>query len=218
MKITDIYSSFISHLQTVTYPVGTKLEKHRVLPQHDGGRYTDGNVVLCSFENHRLAHYYRYLAYRQPGDLIAWKLMSGQTEEGRREMARYAGTIGGGANAKLRKEKAEFFFSPEWQALHGYKSAGTRNVNSGWLAQLNADITANRPEQRKAAGRKGGGKRIANQRANKTNLFDPKHMMQKKGNLSRWGVLINGVRIAYDDLSSDFIDYYLAYGDPKDFR
>ena len=45
-------------------------------------------------------------------------------------------------------------------------------------------------------------------------MFDKNTRIQRKGNLVRWGIIINNVRIPYKKLSSDFIDYYLEYGNP----
>ena len=60
-------------------------------------------MVLCSFEDHRLAHFYRYLAYEEKGDLIAKRrqLRSGQDEEARYTLASYAGKIGGQSSRAL---------------------------------------------------------------------------------------------------------------------
>ena len=182
------------------------------MPQHDGGTYDIENVVLCSFEDHRLAHFYRYLAYEQQGDLIAWQLMSGQDEEARRTLASYAGKIGGKASSERNKKKLELFYDPEWQKLHGYKGAGKRNVESGHLAKLNDEISQVRPEQRSKAGKRGAKARIAKQQNEKTALFDPTQIVQKKGNLVRWGIEIDGIRVPFEKLSSDFVDYHLMYG------
>ena len=46
--------------------------------------------------------------------------------------------------------------------------------------------------------------------------IDESHYIQKHGNLKRWGVKIKGVCIPYNRLSSDFINYYLAFGNPDD--
>jgi hypothetical protein len=45
-------------------------------------------------------------------------------------------------------------------------------------------------------------------------MFDKKIHIQRKGNLVRWGIVINNVRIPYEKLSSDFINYYIEYGNP----
>ncbi len=105
----DIYLAFIAYLKTKKYLDSTPvaLQKHRILPQHAGGTYKmDGNIVLCSFVDHRLAHYYRFLAYRQKGDLIAFQFMKRMTEEARIEMAKFAGKKSSDQN----KAKGLFFF------------------------------------------------------------------------------------------------------------
>ena len=191
-KQVNIYNQFIEYLRLKQYTKETKLEKHRILPQHAGGTYEVNNVVLCSFEDHCLAHFYRYLAYQETGDLIAWQLMSGQTEEARRNLASYAGKIGGQASSKKNKAELQFFYSKEWQKLHGYKGAGQRNVQSEHIVKLNDEISRNRPEQRSDAGKLGAKARIAKQQIEKTALFDPTHIIQKKANFVRWGIEIDG--------------------------
>jgi hypothetical protein len=216
--INNIYTQFIEYLWMKEYPKEKKLEKHRILPQHDGGTYDIDNVVLCSFEDHRLAHFYRYLAYQQQGDLIAWQLMNGQDEEARRTLASYAGKIGGKASSKINKKKLKLFYDPEWQKLHGYKGAGQRNVESGHLAKLNDEISQVRPEQRSEAGKRGAKARIAKQQKEKTALYDPTQIVQKKGNLVRWGIEIDSIRVPFEKLSSDFVDYHLMYGTKKSYN
>lgn len=44
--------------------------------------------------------------------------------------------------------------------MHGYKNAGKRNVESGWLARLNKNISYTSPNQRRQAGIIGGKARI----------------------------------------------------------
>lgn len=137
----NIYTQFIEHLRIKQYTKETKLEKHTlyIQYQHAGGTYEVNNVVLCSFEDHRLAHTFNCmcLAYEEKGDLIAWQLMSGQDEEARYTLTSYAGKIGGKASSE--KNKADTYncmnYSEEWQQLHEYKGAGQRNVQSGHLAK-----------------------------------------------------------------------------------
>jgi len=54
-----IYDQYISYLQVKQHDPQKKLEKHRIIPGHDNGTYISSNVVLCSFEEHTLAHFYR---------------------------------------------------------------------------------------------------------------------------------------------------------------
>ena len=56
--------------------------------------------------------------------------------------------------------------------------------------------------------RSGAQKRLENQRKQKINAFDPTSSFQRMGNLVRWGVKINGVRVPYAELSEDFLAYY----------
>ncbi len=209
----DIYLSFIAYLKTKKYLDNTPLEKHRILPQHAGGTYKmDGNIVRCSFVDHRLAHYYRFLAYRQKGDLIAFQFMKGMTKEARIEMASFAGKVGGKKYSDQNKAKSLFFFNSLWQKKHGYKNAGKRNVKSGWLARLNKNISLTSPNQRREAGIIGGKARIIKQQKLKTGFYTEKRIVQKKGNLVRWGIQIDDITIPFKKLSSTFVDYHLFYG------
>lgn len=54
-------------------------ERHHITPRHAGGKDKDGIVVL-SRRDHTLAHYIRYRWLKQPGDLLAYKLMLGLPE------------------------------------------------------------------------------------------------------------------------------------------
>lgn len=209
-----IYDQYISYLKAEKKNPQDKLEKHRILPAHANGTYDSCNVVLCTFKQHTLAHLYRYLSLKQKGDLIAYTFMCNQTEKGRLLMAAYAGRIGGTATNKKNKANKKFFYSVEWQEKFGDKSAGKRNVKSGFLAQLNAKITAQTPELRSKVGKLGGKAVIRKQKLNSTGMFDKKKHIQRKGNLVRWGIVINNVRIPYEKISSDFINYYIEYGNP----
>lgn len=54
-----IYKHDIKFLKRLENRYGLKmigLEKHPILPLHDGGK-KDGPVVLCSAKHHTLAHY-----------------------------------------------------------------------------------------------------------------------------------------------------------------
>lgn len=192
----------------------TKFEKHRILPAHAGGIYVSSNILYLTFQEHKLAHFYRYLSFQDKGDLIAYKLMSGQTEEGRQLMATYAGKIGGAISSKKNKAHNKLFFNKLWQKEFGYKDAGKRNISTGFLASLNDKISKENPSLRKKAGKLGAKARIEKQKKSLSGLFDSKKRMQRKGNLVRWGIVINGIRIPFKKLSSDFIDYYIEYGNP----
>ena len=138
--------------------------------------------------------------------------MKGMLQEGRIEMASFAGKLGGKKTSDQNKAKSLFFFNKEWQKKHGYKDGGKRNVDSGWLACLNKNISLTLPNQRSKAGILGGKARIIKQKKEKTGLYTEKSLMQKKGNLVRWGIQIDGITIPFKNLSSTFVDYHLLYG------
>lgn len=83
---------------------------------------------------------------------------------------------------------------------------------SGSLAKVNANITRNNPHQRSAAGKKGGKAVTDAQRKDQKGLFDPKAPLQKRANLMRWGIKIDGIRVPFKKLSSDFVDYHISFG------
>ena len=79
---------------------------------------------------------------------------------------------------------------------------------------MNEKITKEDSELRSRAGKIGGKVVTTKHKASYTGMFDKNTPIQRKGNLVRWGIIINNVRIPYKKLSSDFIDYYLEYGNP----
>ena len=110
----NIYNQFIEYLEQEEkkFDLNTKnLEKHHILPLYDGGS-KDGSIILCSRENHTLAHYYRFLAYDQLGDFVAYKM--------RRGCKLSSSAISLLGVQKLRRKKLNFFDS-NWQSIQGKK-------------------------------------------------------------------------------------------------
>lgn len=194
-----------------------KLYKHRVLPGHAGGTYEASNVVRLSYYFHAAAHYIRYLVFKEIGDFKAFSMMLGQTEEEKRRIASMAGKIGGKIRSKKMLESLQYFYDPEWQKKHGDRGGGRRNVESGFLARLNKHITENNPEFRSIIGKLGAAAQNKIMKETKRGFYSEKAYIQKLGNLKRWGIVIQGKRIPFSSLSSDFVDYYLIYGYKKNF-
>jgi hypothetical protein len=209
----DIYDSFIHYLISIEGFIQGYCETHRIVPGHEGGKYREGNTVKCSFENHKLAHFYRWLAKDSEKDRYAWRKMSGwEDEDARREMAAYAGTLGGRKTAEIHREQGTNFHDPEWQREQSLKRPSEKKRE--WMLELNQMLTR---EQRSNSGHIGGISCTNMQRENKTGLFDPRAKVQRKGNLKRWGIKIDGVRIPYSRLSSDFIDYQVNLGTAREY-
>lgn len=57
------------------------VEKHHIIPRFAGGLDDPSNLVYLTFNDHTLAHYIRWVVYKQNQDFTAFKLMSGQSED-----------------------------------------------------------------------------------------------------------------------------------------
>lgn len=113
-KIDRIYDQFIEYLkkEETKLDLNAKdLEKHHILPLHDGGQ-KNGSVVLCSRQNHTLAHYYRFLTYGQRGDKICFQMRQGR-QISSADMALLA--------VQTLKRKKIGFYNSEWQSIQGKK-------------------------------------------------------------------------------------------------
>lgn len=132
LQTSTVYYQYIAYLKVRQISLQDKLEKHRIIPGHENGSYKDpSNVLLVTFKEHTLAHFYRYLSFKQKGDLIAYRFMCNQTEQARLLMASYAD--GGTVTNRKNQANEAFFYSAEWQKNFGDKNGGKRNVKSGFL-------------------------------------------------------------------------------------
>lgn len=213
LKKDNMYVQFIDYLLKKRNPKGTRLHKHRVLPAHSGGVYEDHNVLYLSYRDHYLAHAYRYVAFKNIRDYRAYLLLRSFTEQSHYEHVVRSGRI----SAELHKKNKTLFFDKEWQALYGDRSAGQRNVASGHMHKLNKMLTKEQPEQRSRAGKIGGRKVSLQQRAEKKHFFEKNNPMQRKGNLKRWGIKVDGIRVPYEKLSSEFIEYHIRSSTQKEY-
>jgi hypothetical protein len=82
------------------------------------------------------------------------------------------------------------------------------------MNELNQQLTF---EQRSNAGKVGSQKTLQYQKETNTGFFNPKATIQKLANLKRWGIKIDGVRVSFKKLSSDFIDYHINKGTNKEY-
>jgi hypothetical protein len=130
MKNSNIYLEFIKYLKLeekklIKNPQLKDLEKHHIIPFHSGG-LKNGPVVLCTTKNHVLAHYYRYLAYKQKGDLVTITMRRNQ-KIGSSQRA----LLGVLANKKNKKG----FFNSNWQAKQGKKGGKKTGRKNGLLTR-----------------------------------------------------------------------------------
>jgi hypothetical protein len=123
--LPSLQKTFVSSTHKECYGEKLNLEKHHIIPFHNGG-LKSGPVILCTPENHVLAHYYRYLAYRQKGDLIAFTMRQNQ-----KISSRARALLG----VEVHKKNKTGFFSSTWQAKQGKKGGKKTGRNNGVLAR-----------------------------------------------------------------------------------
>ena len=100
-------------------------EKHHIIPKFEGGNDDPSNLVFLSYNDHVIAHYIRWFMSRKPQSLTAFNVMSGQTEDIRRERAVLGGQIGGPLAQKQHKERGVGWYNREAQSERGKKGAAT---------------------------------------------------------------------------------------------
>ena len=119
----NIYTQYIGYLKTEEKKTKDKnldLEKHHIIPLHDGGK-KDGEIVLYPDSIHlplsllsfgSKGHYYRYLAYSQKGDMVAFSMRWNQ-KLGLNQRALLA--------IEQNKKRKNLFWDPNWQRKQGKK-------------------------------------------------------------------------------------------------
>jgi len=73
-----IYDNLVTsrkHLKEQWEPVGSLLERHRILPGHVGGTYIDSNCTYLTRREHIIAHWLLWKIHGMQGDNNAWRGM-----------------------------------------------------------------------------------------------------------------------------------------------
>lgn len=83
---------------------------------------------MCTQQNHTLAHYYRYLIYKEKGDRVAFIMRWNQTI-GNRERSLLA--------VEKNKKNKNLFWDSEWQSVQG-KKGGLKGGSINSLKQKTA--------------------------------------------------------------------------------
>lgn len=109
-----IYNQFINYLkyeETKGFHLNEEVEKHHILPFHDGGD-KKSEIVVCTSKNHCLAHYYRYLSYGQIGDKVCFMMRQNQVTS-LKDRAFLA--------VEKNKSRKNLFWDSSWQSKQGKK-------------------------------------------------------------------------------------------------
>jgi len=160
------------------------------------------NVVLCTFNQHVIAHYLRYLQYGNHKDKLAYMFMNTHGNEKHRKMrASLAGSIGGtNQQIKLREKKLGWFNSKIQQKLgrKGAASARIRNVGAFDLRnKIKADIAWKKKYKNDKSFRekmkKNLVKGLKTQKQKKINIGNP--LQQRIKSVNFRGILVNNKRL-----------------------
>ena len=222
----NIYFQFLEFVRTVKYEPEVITELHHEPPHHtnESSDFSPLNV-RASLEHHAKLHYYRWLAFGQVEDKIAWMWRAGQTEEARKDMnkkrietcqERKRGFWDGALQSDLGKRGA--MASHEVQ-----KELGLGRWNSE--TQRGISLKGNTPEvrEKKAEGGKlGGTNSVETRKQMKVGVYNPESRIKgnRMVNLTRWGYTVGEERIKWDtearkSLSETFKDYVLKFGFPS---
>lgn len=79
----NLYEHLININKQLIPVKGEYYEKHHIVPRYMGGDNSKQNLVYLSFKHHILAHYILWKIHGNLEDKVAYKMMSGQTVEGR---------------------------------------------------------------------------------------------------------------------------------------
>nr|WDY12781.1 putative HNH homing endonuclease [Chloroidium sp. KL-2023a] len=126
----EFYTSFIESLREKSYPQNIQLERHHVVPLHAGGPDVPENIIRISPEDHVAAHFYRFQAYKELGDKVAYEMRINDTNERARIRAQAA--------VFANKSKKQLFWDRDWQSVQGKKggaAAGKANTPAQFLAR-----------------------------------------------------------------------------------
>ena len=96
----------------VRYLDNRVIHYHHVLPIHDGGK-KDGETIPCTHRDHARMHYIRWLVYRQPMDLAAYKGLVNKTDD--------MHVIIQQKRINTLIKKGILFYSIKWQSEQGSK-------------------------------------------------------------------------------------------------
>lgn len=228
-KGKDIYNEFIqkagAHAQELRKNnPDQKLEEHHITPIHAKGGNEKENLVYLTYADHTEAHFIRWVVFQQPGDKIAYHLMSSESEDARRLKASLGGQVGGVVTQKKNKEEKIDRFDSELQRKRGINGAATNRANkTGAWDQKNlikarealARKIAKDPDcyaKKQAASLEQGRQ---TQKALGINIYNKQ--AQRRKSLLCHGIMINGERLFYDieqrtHMCDTTFEYYLLYG------
>lgn len=202
-------------------------EIHHIVPRHEGGLDEPDNLARLTYNDHAVAHYIRWIVYKNENDRIAYQVMIGQSVDLRRERARLGGLKGGPIAQAQFKEQSVGWYNSEGQSARGKKGAaknkeqGTGAYNPANLQKANDALNlakAQNPGKYAEQAKKNLAAGLQTQKEKGINIGDP--LSQRRKSLMYRGVVLNGVRYFCDTEQRTYIcetsfEYYLQHAPKK---
>ena len=94
--------------------------KHHIIPKHMGGSDDPSNLILLSIKKHALAHKKLWETYNKIEDFMAWKMLSGKTEEAEIARIKLANT---GFKTFIKSKKSKQWRKKISKSLTGLKKS-----------------------------------------------------------------------------------------------
>lgn len=129
-KPKNIYDVFVDYLKTRKIDlnfVGV-IEKHHVIPLHKSkikrGSLEDKTqeVLVVTYEEHFSAHFYHYLVYQLPGDLMFFQLRSNVDADKATLARQLGGKIAGNMNMNAQQKQRQKHLKPHSENLNPSKA------------------------------------------------------------------------------------------------
>ena len=225
----NIYFQFLEFVRSTKYEPEVITELHHEPPHHTGNSSDSSPLnVRASLDHHSKLHYYRWLAFGQIEDKIAWMWRMGQTEEARKVMNK--------KRIETCQERKSGFWDPILQSNLGRRGALAshevqRESKLGrWNSETQRETSLKGNTVKAAKGKAKGGSRGGRNSAEtriqmKVGVYNEESRLKgnRMANLRRWGYIVEGERIKWDpesrkSLSETFKDYVLKFGFPPKQR
>ncbi len=120
------YTQYLEKIRKKQYDKSVYLEKHHVVPKHAGGTNKAENIIHVSVQDHIELHFYRFLAYNEIGDKVAYEMRVNDSA--------IAAQIRSQLSITANKLKKNLFWNSKWQSLQG-KKGGKKGGLSNSLNQ-----------------------------------------------------------------------------------
>jgi hypothetical protein len=226
---TDVYLEFINQASQHAEKLLNKnpsiyLETHHIIPKFEGGTNDPKNLVRLTFNDHTTAHLIRWIVYKNEKDKTAWKCMSGQCVEVRKEIASLGGKIGGPISQQIQKQNKVGWHNSEDQKERGIKGAKVNKIKgTGGFDPKNLErarkVLNENPELYRPQNLKNLETGRATQKDQGINIGDP--VSQRLKSLKRLDFLeLNGKKYSLNKEHRIYIcettfDYYVLYAPKK---